>query len=40
MHDPSLYTVEPGSTSEERLGLLASLAATPVQATEPTDRLH
>ncbi|MEV0600407.1 hypothetical protein AB0I82_14090 [Streptomyces sp. NPDC050315] len=40
VHDLSLYTAEPGSTSEERLRLLASLAATPVQATEPTDRLR
>lgn len=28
VHDLSLYTAEPGSTSEERLKLLASLAAT------------
>ncbi|MFC9131115.1 helix-turn-helix transcriptional regulator [Streptomyces sp. NPDC057099] len=38
VHDLSLYTAEPGSTSEERLTLLASLAATPVQATGSTDR--
>jgi len=29
VHDPSLYATEPGSTSEERLKLLAGLAATP-----------
>lgn len=39
VHDLSLYTAEPGSTSEERLKLLASLAATPFRAAEPTDRL-
>lgn len=39
-HDLSLYTAEPGSTSEERLKLLASLAATPAPATEPTDQLR
>ncbi|MGW1673136.1 helix-turn-helix transcriptional regulator [Streptomyces sp. NPDC002324] len=42
VHDLSLYTAEPGSTSEERLRLLASLAATaaPVRTTKPTDQLH
>lgn len=34
VHDLSLYTAEPGSTSEERLTLLASLAATPAGGTE------
>ncbi|MEE1762397.1 MULTISPECIES: helix-turn-helix transcriptional regulator [unclassified Streptomyces] len=43
VHSLNLYTAEPGSTSEERLKLLASLAATPVptpttEPTEPTDR--
>ncbi|MGI5425609.1 helix-turn-helix transcriptional regulator [Streptomyces sp. CA-179760] len=38
VHDLSLYTAEPGTTSEERLRLLASLAATPVRATGPTDQ--
>ncbi|MGA5900315.1 helix-turn-helix transcriptional regulator [Streptomyces venetus] len=38
MHDLTLYTAEPGTTSEDRLKLLASLAATPVQATESTDQ--
>ncbi|MFI7445005.1 hypothetical protein ACIBP5_33975 [Nonomuraea indica] len=28
VYDPTVYTAEPGSTSEERLRLLASLAAT------------
>ncbi|WP_328897709.1 MmyB family transcriptional regulator [Streptomyces sp. NBC_00236] len=40
VHDLSLYTSEPGSTSEERLKILASLAATPLSVTEPTDRLR
>ncbi len=40
VHDLSLYTAEPGSTSEERLKILASLAATPVQATGSTDQLR
>ncbi|MFF8905237.1 helix-turn-helix transcriptional regulator [Streptomyces olivaceoviridis] len=40
VHDLSLCTAEPGSTSEERLKLLASLAAAPFPVTEPTDRLH
>ncbi|CAM5322524.1 MmyB family transcriptional regulator [Streptomyces purpurascens] len=35
VHDLSLYTAEPGSTSEERLRILASLATTPVQAADP-----
>jgi transcriptional regulator with XRE-family HTH domain len=39
VHDLSLYTAEPGSTSEDHLKLLASLAATRSQAAEPTDRL-
>jgi hypothetical protein len=38
VHDLSLYTAEPGSTSEERLKLLASLAATRTPAAEPTDQ--
>lgn len=40
VHDLNLYTAEPGSTSEERLKLLASLAATPFREAEPTDRLR
>lgn len=40
VHDLSLYTSEPGSTSEERLRILASLATTPLSVTEPTDRLR
>jgi len=44
VHDLSLYTPEPGSTSEERLKLLASLAATPDHTaktdTTETDQLH
>ncbi|MEW2805841.1 hypothetical protein AB0929_01705 [Streptomyces massasporeus] len=40
VHDLSLYTAEPGSTSEERLKLLASLAATRTGATEATDPLR
>ncbi|MFJ2377175.1 hypothetical protein ACIOZL_31285 [Streptomyces sp. NPDC087769] len=39
MHDLSLCTAEPGSTSEDRLKLLASLAATRSRAAEPSDRL-
>jgi transcriptional regulator with XRE-family HTH domain len=39
VHDLTLYTAEPGSTSEDRLKLLASLAATRSRAAEPTDRL-
>ncbi|MFE4968613.1 hypothetical protein [Streptomyces sp. NPDC056660] len=39
VHDLTLYTAEPGSTSEDRLKLLASLAATQSQAAQPTDRL-
>ncbi|PZG12644.1 helix-turn-helix transcriptional regulator [Nonomuraea aridisoli] len=37
LYDLTVYTAEPGSTSEDRLKLLASLAATHSQATEPTD---
>ncbi|WP_435280468.1 helix-turn-helix transcriptional regulator [Streptomyces koelreuteriae] len=33
VHDLSLYTAEPGTTSEDRLKLLASLAATPARST-------
>ncbi|MGW0903334.1 helix-turn-helix transcriptional regulator [Streptomyces sp. NPDC002853] len=46
VHDLSLYTAEPGGISEERLKLLASLAATPTEAskpakpTKPTDQLR
>ncbi|MDV9187694.1 hypothetical protein R6L23_05605 [Streptomyces sp. SR27] len=36
VHDLSLCTAEPGSASEDRLQLLASLAATPAPAAEPT----
>ncbi|GHE69594.1 hypothetical protein GCM10017771_93330 [Streptomyces capitiformicae] len=39
MHDLTLYTAEPGTTSEDRLKLLASLAATQPQA-EPADQPH
>lgn len=39
VHDVTLYTAEPGSTSEDRLKILTSLAARPSQAAEPTDRL-
>ncbi len=38
LYDLTVYTAEPGSTSEDRLKLLASLAATHPQATEPTDQ--
>ncbi|WP_330293513.1 MmyB family transcriptional regulator [Streptomyces sp. NBC_00576] len=38
MHDLTLYTAEPGTTSEDRLKLLASLAATRPQAAEPADQ--
>ncbi|RFC78255.1 helix-turn-helix transcriptional regulator [Streptomyces sp. AcE210] len=40
VHDLSLYTAEPGSTSEDHLKLLASLAATPAPAADPTDQLR
>lgn len=40
VHDLTLYTAEPGSTSEDRLKLLASLAATHAQAAEATDQLN
>ncbi len=36
VHDLTLYTAEPGSTSEERLKLLASLAATPSPPRRPS----
>ncbi|MFD0297184.1 hypothetical protein ACFWJS_11275 [Streptomyces sp. NPDC127061] len=39
MHDLSLCTAEPGSTSEDHLKHLASLAATRSRAAEPSDRL-
>ncbi|MDN0197848.1 hypothetical protein NW895_22875 [Streptomyces sp. S.PNR 29] len=39
MHDLTLYTAEPGTTSEDRIKLLASLAATQPQA-EPADQPH
>ncbi|MEU0782671.1 helix-turn-helix transcriptional regulator [Streptomyces sp. NPDC006173] len=39
VHDLTLYTAEPGTASEERLKLLASLAATRSQETAPTDQL-
>jgi hypothetical protein len=38
MHDLSIYTTKPGTTSEDRLKLLASLAATPSPAAEPTPQ--
>ncbi|MCO5995662.1 MmyB family transcriptional regulator [Actinoallomurus rhizosphaericola] len=40
VHDLTLYTAEPGTTSEERLKLLAGLAATPSRATRHTHRLR
>ncbi|MEU9157342.1 helix-turn-helix transcriptional regulator [Streptomyces sp. NPDC048417] len=40
VHDLTLYTAEPGTPSEERLKLLASLAATRSQEAEPTDQLR
>ncbi|MFG2409553.1 helix-turn-helix transcriptional regulator [Streptomyces brevispora] len=40
VHDLTLYTAEPGTPSEDRLKLLASLAATRSQETEPTDQLR
>ncbi|MEU6409065.1 helix-turn-helix transcriptional regulator [Microbispora sp. NPDC046933] len=38
VYDLTIYTAEPGSTSEERLKLLTSLAATQPQATRPISR--
>ncbi|MFD7772548.1 hypothetical protein [Streptomyces sp. NPDC059753] len=40
VHDLTLCTAEPGSTSEERLRFLASLAATLSQAGEHTTDLR
>ncbi|MFF1460414.1 helix-turn-helix transcriptional regulator [Streptomyces sp. NPDC058330] len=40
VHDLTLYTAEPGTPSEDRLKLLASLAATRSQEAEPTDQLR
>ncbi|MER7163617.1 MmyB family transcriptional regulator [Streptomyces lydicus] len=40
VHDLTFYTAEPGSTSEDRLKLLTSLAAPQPRATEPTDQLR
>lgn len=37
VHDLTLYTAEPGTTSEDRLKLLASLAATQPHAAQPTE---
>ncbi|MFF1519937.1 hypothetical protein [Streptomyces sp. NPDC058305] len=39
VRDLTLYTAEPAGTSEERLKLFATLAATPSQTAEPTDRI-
>ncbi len=39
-HDLTFYTAEPGSTSEDRLKLLTSLAAPQPRATAPTDQLR
>jgi hypothetical protein len=36
VHDLTIYTAEPGTTSEDRLRLLASWAATQSRAAEPT----
>jgi transcriptional regulator with XRE-family HTH domain len=38
VYDLTIYTAEPGTPSEDRLKLLASLAAIHPQATEPTNR--
>ncbi|MFI8949692.1 helix-turn-helix transcriptional regulator [Streptomyces sp. NPDC053750] len=38
VHDLTLYTAEPGSTSEERLRLLASLVASTAQPTRSADQ--
>ncbi|MEV0235824.1 helix-turn-helix transcriptional regulator [Nonomuraea sp. NPDC050786] len=38
VHDLTIYTAEPGTTSEDRLKLLASLAATRSRAGEPTNQ--
>ncbi|MFI9583852.1 transcriptional regulator [Streptomyces sp. NPDC052236] len=41
VHDLTIYTAEPGTTSEDRLRLLASWAATQSQgSTEPTRQTH
>ncbi|MFI7232230.1 helix-turn-helix transcriptional regulator [Nonomuraea angiospora] len=38
VHDLTIYTAEPGTTFEDRLKLLASLAATRPRAEEPTNQ--
>ncbi|MFG1755609.1 MmyB family transcriptional regulator [Streptosporangium sandarakinum] len=38
VYDLTIYTAEPGTASEDRLKLLASLAATRPRETHPTDR--
>lgn len=38
VYDLTIYTAEPGTASEDRLKLLASLAATQSQATHPTNQ--
>ncbi len=38
VHDLIIYTAEPGTASEDRLRLLASWAATPSRAAQPTRR--
>ncbi|WP_435866446.1 hypothetical protein [Streptosporangium sandarakinum] len=38
VYDLTIYTAEPGTASEDRLKLLASLAATQPHGTHPTDR--
>ncbi|MBE1582974.1 helix-turn-helix transcriptional regulator [Nonomuraea angiospora] len=38
VHDLTIYTAEPGTTYEDRLKLLASLAATRPRAEEPTNQ--
>jgi transcriptional regulator with XRE-family HTH domain len=40
VHDLTLYTAEPGTASEDRLKLLASLAATQSRTAEPTHQPH
>lgn len=38
VHNLITYTAEPGTASEDRIGLLAGWAATPSRAAEPTRR--
>jgi hypothetical protein len=38
VHDLTIYTAEPGTTSEDRLKLLTNWAATQTKAAGPTNQ--